>query len=161
MKLTENIFEAYFGNQINLDDFIKELGICEVNFLESILPEMEEAFRTQDDVRVEHLVYALCLWEERMGVKNEQGLEKCVDQLNELLLASWHHSHEDIAWLLQKISLPKSIQYLFEAIDLRPQYLTWDDNYSFEKKCVRAIYHIGKETSFLYLDDYVSILMRR
>lgn len=152
MELTENIFEAYFGNQINLEELIGRLGIYEAEFIECFLTEMEEAFRSFDAVRVEHLIYALCLWNEKIGTKNHQALVKCVDQLNELLLANWHHSHEDIVGILQKISSPKSMQYLYDAIDLRPQYLSWDDNYAFEKKCIRAIYHIGKETSFKYLD---------
>lgn len=60
---------------------------------------------------------------------------------------------EEIVTLLQKICSEKSIKYLYDAIELHPQYLEWDDNYAFEVKCVRAIYHIGKEKSFSYLEE--------
>lgn len=47
---------------------------------------------------------------------------------------------EVIVLLLQKISSVDSLKYLYNAIELRPQYLTLDNNYAFEIKCVRAIY---------------------
>lgn len=47
----------------------------------------------------------------------------------------------------------KSIKYLYDAIELHPEYLEWDDNYAFEVKCVRAIFHIGMEKSYSYLEE--------
>ncbi|MDE5778879.1 MAG: hypothetical protein K2I10_10310, partial [Lachnospiraceae bacterium] len=69
-----------------------------------------------------------------------------------LLISNWHYKHEDITWFLQKISSDKSIKYLYDAIELHPEYLAWDDNYSFEVKCVRGIYYIGREKSYSYLE---------
>ena len=75
-----------------------------------------------------------------------------VNILDKLLISDWHHQHENIVILLQRISCFESVDYLNSAIELHPQYLSWDDNYAFEIKCVRAIYHIGKEKSFSYLE---------
>lgn len=89
---------------------------------------------------------------EHIGVENVCGLEKFLDKLNKLLISDWHQNNEDVVWLLQKISSDKSIEYLYDAIELHPQYLVWDDNYAFEVKCVRAIYYIGKEKAFPHLE---------
>lgn len=152
MELTESLFNLYFKNQINREDFIEKIGIYENDFLEQLLHEMNEAFNLQNAGRVEHLIYTLFLWDEQIGKENVHGLEKFIDKLNEMLVSDWHHNHEDIVRLLQKISSVKSMQYLYDAIELHPQYLAWDDNYAFEVKCVRAIYHIGKKESFPYLE---------
>ncbi|MBD5541514.1 MAG: hypothetical protein HDR00_10070 [Lachnospiraceae bacterium] len=152
MELTESLFNAYFKNQISLENFIERLGIYENDFLDYLMCEMVKVIEKQDAMQLEYLIYTLFLWDERMGKEDVCGLEKFLDKLNELLVADWHYKHEDITWLLQKISSIKSIRYLYDAIELHPQYLSWDDNYSFEVKCVRAIYHIGKEESFSYLE---------
>ena len=152
MKLTNDLFHAYFTKQIDINDFIKNLGIYEEDFLEQLLHEIKEVFIVQDAERVEYLIYALWFWYNQIGRENVQELERFVDQLNELLLSDWHYKHEDIALLLEEISSDKSIEYLYDAIELHPQYLSWDENYAFEVKCVRAIYYIGKEKAFPYLE---------
>lgn len=70
-------------------------------------------------------------------------------------------NHEDIAWLLQKISSAKSLEYLYDAIELHPQYLAWDDNFAFEIKCVRAIYHIGKEKLCKHSNEVIRKMAQR
>ena len=75
-----------------------------------------------------------------------------MDILDKLLISDWHYQHENIVLLLEKISCFESVDYLYNAIELHPLYLSWDDNYAFEVKCVRAIYYIGKEKSFSYLE---------
>lgn len=152
MELTTDLFKAYFKNQISLEVFINKLGIYEDEFSDYLLSEMVMAFESQDAERLGYLIYALFLWDERMGEQKANELEKFLDILNELLISDWHYKHEDITLLLQKISSDKSIKYLYDAIELHPEYLAWDDNYSFEVKCVRAIYYIGKEKSYSYLE---------
>lgn len=152
MELTTDLFNTYFKNQISLQVFINKLGIYEDGFSDYLLSEMVMTFESQDAERLGYLIYALFLWDERIGEQKANELEKFLDILNELLISDWHYKHEDITLLLQKISSDKSIKYLYDAIELHPEYLAWDDNYSFEVKCVRALYYIGKEKSFSYLD---------
>lgn len=152
MELTTDLFNAYFKKQISLEVFINKLGIYEDEFSDYFLSEMVMAFESQDAEWLGYLIYALFLWDERMGEQKANELEKFLDILNKLLISDWHYKHEDITLLLQKISSDKSIKYLYDAIELHPEYLAWDDNYSFEVKCVRAIYYIGKEKSFSYLE---------
>ena len=152
MKLTNDLFHAYFTKQIDINDFIKNLGIYEEDFLEHLLHQIKEVFIVQDAERVEYLIYALWFWYNQIGRENVQELESFVDQLNELLVSDWHYKHEDIVLLLEEISSDKSIEYLYDAIELHPQYLSWDENYAFEVKCVRVIYYIGKDKAFPYLE---------
>lgn len=153
MELTTGLFSAYFKKQISLDVLIEDIGIYERGFSNCLLHEMVAAFDSKDVERLEYLIYALFLWDERVGQNKFHEFEKFVDILNELLISTWHFKHEDIVILLQKICSEKSIKYLYDAIELHPEYLEWDDNYAFEVKCVRAIYHIGKEKSYLYLEE--------
>lgn len=152
MELTTDLFNAYFKNQISREVFSDRLGIYEDGFLDYLLCEMVMAFKSQEAERLGYLIYALFLWEEQIGEQKENELERFLDILNELLISNWHYKHEDITLLLQKISSNKSIKYLYDAIELHPEYLAWDDNYSFEVKCVRAIYYIGREKSYSYLE---------
>lgn len=152
MELIADLVDVYFKKQISIEVFIDKLGIYEDEFSDSLLCEMVMAFKSQDAERLGYLIYALSLWDDRMGEQNENELEKFLDILNELLISNWHYKHEDITWFLQKISSDKSIKYLYDAIELHPEYLAWDDNYSFEVKCVRGIYYIGREKSYSYLE---------
>lgn len=152
MKLTRSLFDAYFKNQVSLENFIEKLGIHDKDFLDYFLCEMIEVSNLKDANMLEYFIYTLFLWEEQVGRDDLHELEKYVGILNELLVSDWHYKHEDIALLLQKISSYESIEFLYKAIEIQPQYLEWDDNYAFEVKCVRAIYHIGKEKAIPYLE---------
>ena len=51
----------------------------------------------------------------------------------------------------------------YDAIELQPEYLEWDDNYVFEVTCVRAIYYIGKEKAYPHLEkmcEYSNAIIR-
>lgn len=63
----------------------------------------------------------------------------------------WHTKHEDIVFLLQELSQESSLSYLEKAVDMKLAYLEWDDNYAFEKRCIRAVFYIGKEKSREFL----------
>ena len=54
--------------------------------------------------------------------------------------------------LLQTIADTGSLKYIYEAISLKLDYLSWDENYAFEVKCVRALYYIGGSNAQSYLE---------
>ena len=153
MELTTGLFREYFKKQISLETLIEKIGIYESEFSNCLLQEMIIAFDSKDAERTGYLIYTLFLWYERVGKNKFHEFEKFVAILNKLLISKWHCKHEDIVILLQKISSEKSIKYLYDAIELHPEYLEWDDNYAFEVKCVRAIFHIGMEKSYSYLEE--------
>lgn len=135
-------FTKLMLGQISKEQFL------EINAISDIANTIEngffEAYQSQNADIVDEFIYLTFIF--------EFFDERIVDVVNKLLVSDWHYKHEDITWILQKISSDKSIEYLYDAIELRPQYLEWDDNYAFEVKCVRAIYYIGKEKAFSYLE---------
>ncbi len=130
-------------DKISKTEFLKKNGITHIE--EVLKCGLEAAYEKGDAENVEDFIYLI--------FKFEIFSNEYVDILNRLLLSKWHYKHEDIVILLQKISSKKSIKYLYEAIELHPEYLEWDDNYAFEVKCVRTIYHIGMEKSYSYLEE--------
>lgn len=135
------ISELMLG-KISKTDFLQENDIIHID--EVIGKGLETAYEKKDVENIEDLIYLI--------FKFEVFNKEYVNILNKLLISEWHYKHEDIVILLQKISSEKSLKYLYDAIELHPEYLKWDDNYAFEVKCVRAIYHIGMEKSYSYLE---------
>lgn len=137
-----NVISKLMLGQISKEQFLEINAISDIT--DAIEKGLLEAYQSQNADNVEEFIYLTFAFEV-FDVRN-------VDILNQLVVSDWHYKHEDIALLLQRISSLDSIEYLYDAIELRPQYLEWDDNYAFEVKCVRAIYYIGKEKSFSYLE---------
>lgn len=128
--------------QISKEQFLEINAISDIS--NTIVNGLREAYQSKNSDSVEEFIYLTFVF--------EFFDERIVDVANRLLVCDWHYKHEDITWILQKISSCESLEYLYEAIELQPQYLAWDDNYAFEVKCVRANYYIGKEKSFPYLE---------
>lgn len=144
--------------QISKEQFLEINAIS--NIADVVEKGLEEAYKNQNADNVDQFMYLGFVFDV-FDIKN-------VNILNKLLLSNWHYKHEDIALLLQRISSVESIEYLFNAIDLQPQYMKMDENYPFEVKCTRAIYYIGKEKSLPYLkklcehpNDIISEMAKR
>ncbi|MDE5778967.1 MAG: hypothetical protein K2I10_10760, partial [Lachnospiraceae bacterium] len=75
MELIADLVDAYFKKQISIEVFIDKLGIYEDEFSDSLLCEMVMVFKSQDAERLGYLIYALSLWDDRMGEQNENELE--------------------------------------------------------------------------------------
>lgn len=145
MNLSNELFNNYFSNRIDKTMYIIQLGIQEDAFLQNLFDEIGNVVKDKNAERLEYLLHALFIWDE--VVNNQPELVKCIDMINNLLLMDWHNQHENLVNLIQKISHASSLNYLEKAIEMKFVYMEWDDNYSFEKKCIRAIYHIGKNES--------------
>lgn len=156
MNLSENLFNQYFSNKLCREEFLEQLDINNERFSEYYLDELEETVKKHNAGRLENMIYVLFIWAEERNDAGNFKQASLLGILNELLITDWHCQHENIVMLLEKISSLNSIDYLYNAIELNPQYLSWDDNYAFEVKCVRAIYYIGKEKSFPYLKKLCS-----
>lgn len=121
--------------------FLKANNIMQI---ESFIKQgLNESFKSKSATAIEQYIYLI--------FRFEVYSKEYVDILNKLLISSWHYQHENIAILLEKISALSSIPYLYDAIDLHPQYLTLENSHAFEIKCVRSIYYIGRESSLPYL----------
>lgn len=129
--------------KISKEQFLKINKISDIS--NTITNGLFEAYQSKNANMVDEYIYLAFVYE----IFNE----KILDVMNILLVSEWHYKHEDITWILQKISSYDSIKFLYDAIELHPQYLMWDDNYAFEVKCVRAICYIGKEKALPYLEE--------
>lgn len=133
------LYQDYFSNKISEEILAKELKLSDKAFLFSVHEKMEKDLVEKEAQMLEYHVYSVFLWEAHVSRENSETLASLVDILNRLLLCDWHKQHENIVILLQKISSESSVEILYQAIYLPLEYLKWDDNFSFQKRCVRAI----------------------
>lgn len=59
--------------------------------------------------------------------------------LNELLLATWHEQHENIAFILEGKKSPDSVNALYNTALIKFDYLNYDDTYELARKCIKAL----------------------
>lgn len=152
MSMSKKPFLKYFDNKITLETLMREIGINDNGFAANLCENLEEELETQDYEMLEFLIYELMIWEEKGNDANGLTLTFFKNILNSLIVCEWHEQHENIVMLIQKISDEDSIDYLFNAIHLKLSYLEWDDNYSFQTKCIRAIGNIGGKKAIKYLE---------
>lgn len=150
MNLGNDVFDKYFKREIDRAELSAQLGTRENFFVDSLIDEMRMCAEVRDALRFEYLVYALFVWDEDCNSISE--LDYYIDDINSMLLMDWHTQHENLVAIIQKVADASSMEYLEKAIDLDLKYLEWDDNHSFEIKCVRAIYQIGKSDAKPFLE---------
>ena len=146
--LNYNIFDLFFLKKISYDEFVKKIISYYNESEDSILNELLVSYDNMCSEKIDYLVYALFVLDDTIA---NFDINKYLNVLNKLIISSWHYKHEDIVQLLEKISSFESLNYLYQAVYLRLDYLSWDDNYSFNKKCIYAISKIGKQKSLPYL----------
>lgn len=149
MNFSNSSFELYFNNEITKEDLLRKIGGDRPEFGKKIKSELENALLKKDGKRIEYLIYALLLTEEKID------LNGFVNVLNELLICEWHEQHENIIMILQKIHSPLSVEYIKKAISLKPQYLNWDDNFAFEVKCIWTLGYIKTSEAQIALEQIV------
>ena len=147
-KIDYNIFELYFQKELSYDEFVCKLVDYYECSEENILKELQDSYSKKNSNNIDYLIYTLLILDE---VIRDFDLYKYSYVLNNLLISNWHNKHEDLIMLLEKINVLDSLDYLYKAIHLKLDYLSWDENYSFEKKCIYAIAKIGKQDALPYL----------
>ena len=65
--------------------------------------------------------------------------QSCVAPLNSLLTENWHERHEDIAWALQMLRHPSSVDALYHAALADFDYLAYDEAHALAVKCCWAL----------------------
>ena len=66
-----------------------------------------------------------------------------VQLLIELAFATWHEDHENVAWALQGLRSPLSVDALKHLAELVPSYLEFDDARALRVKAIWALGEIG------------------
>lgn len=143
-----SIFKAYFSKQIKREEFLKKLIHIYNSDKYFLLHELSNSYIEKNPDNINKLIYMLYVLEQEIEGFN---LSAYLDILNKLIISDWHCEHEDIVLLLVKISDTSSLEYISKAMNLKLDYLEWDDNYAFEKKCVHAIARIGDKKAIPYL----------
>ncbi|MEH0981448.1 HEAT repeat domain-containing protein [Micromonospora sp. CPCC 205556] len=112
---------------------------------EGYLPELlAEAVRRQDATLVEaalSLMFAFDLLGPRY-----------LAVLCDLLVADWHHDHEDVARALQQLSDPAAVPALRHASELDLPYREYDDVRALSRKCMWALSDIRTEEAVAALE---------
>ena len=81
------------------------------------------------------------------------GLPDALHLLNQLLVEGWHNRHEDIAFALEGLRDPSSVEPLYQAALSRHEYLDFDEGYALARKCTWGLYKIGTLEAFERLRD--------
>jgi hypothetical protein len=111
----------------------------------SVLEALERAIDASDPDALEDAI-------NRVDPKNVDD-PRIVPILCDLLSATWHHRHEDVALTLQRIRDPRASRALAAAAILKFAYLDYDDSYAFASKCTWALADIGTEEAKQLLLD--------
>jgi hypothetical protein len=130
------ILDLSLGN-ITFDEFSKKYS--EHVDSEYILKQLQTAFDKQDSSGVE---YALLL-----GFLFKNFTWDFTELLNKLIQQDWHYKHEDIAYILQQLRSPSSVDALYNAALKKLEYLDYDDSYALARKCIHALGNINTEYS--------------
>ena len=73
--------------------------------------------------------------------------EEQLDIIHLLALAPWHHSHEDIVIVMERLRDPRSIETLYLTALSEHEYLDFDDNYALGVRCTWALGKIGTNSA--------------
>lgn len=157
MNCSPKPFLEYFEKKIEKEELINQIGFQEDSFAKQLFDDLVETIYCHDSYMLEFLIIELFLWEENITSLSNNSFEYFTDLLNLLITCNWHQQHENIVMLLQKNDSESSVVYLCFAVYLKLPYLEWDENYSFQVKCVRAIGHIGGEKAISCLKQLCKI----
>jgi hypothetical protein len=102
---------------------------------ETSLRLLNEAFENKDSDLVEEVIFS----ESDFGEFSNRFSEIFC----KLLQADWHYRHEDIAFILQGLKDPSTVNCLYNAAELQFDYLDYDETYQFARKCTWALADIG------------------
>ena len=150
MNTVDNdLVEMWLKKKISEEEFLKIIEKLISDDKDCLIRDLKEGFKNKDSKRIEFLVLAISIIDGKLSCF---CLNDYLDILNNLLVENWHNKHEDLVYLLERIHDSKSIDFLIKAMNLDLDYLSWDDNYSFERKIIHAIYHIGGKKAHEYLD---------
>ena len=133
-----SIYAVLAENRIDSSGLIRSIKQLLTNPLES-----------EDDGFVEAALYFLDFFEEP---------SEHLDILLSLVVNIHHTSHEDIVGTLQHLGDEKSIPFLKEAIDIKPElkHLEYDDYGAYYKKCLWALTAIGSDEAKYVISGFAS-----
>lgn len=138
----QDLDRLIFGT-ISKEQFLELIKVKSEDLGNELFEMLNFAYKQRSDVNVEIALYLVFTY--------ELFSENYLDVLNNLILCDWHEQHENIAMLLQRLKSPKSVDYLYNAVNKKYSYLEYDDSYALAVKCIWALGDIGNEEAKEYL----------
>ena len=71
--------------------------------------------------------------------------KKLLSQYENLLLETWHHSHEDLVDIIESYGNASNVAILQKAFNLSLPYMGYNHHYSFHRKLLYAILKLAPE----------------
>jgi hypothetical protein len=100
--------------------------------------------------------YVVRALEEAMQDRNKHDVERAMmigfhfgfpkesaDVLCRLILEDWHTQHENMAWEMQRLKDPRTVDCLYQTALARFPYLDYDDAHALAVKCLWALSDIN------------------
>ncbi len=69
--------------------------------------------------------------------------KESIDTLCKLILEDWHTQHENMAWQMQKLRDPRSVDCLYQTALAHFAYLEYDEAHALAVKCLWALSEIN------------------
>ena len=129
-RLIDEEIQAY-----NLLYYIEPLleGTTLINLLKAYL---NDAITHKNTSRIEcAIILAGALGEDK----------KLLSQYENLLLETWHHSHEDLVDIIESYGNASNVATLQKAFNLSLPYMEYNHHYSFHRKLLYAILKLAPE----------------
>lgn len=130
----DELLLAWLERKVTKDDFIKqytELSNQKIINADYCLNLLNKSYKSEDTNDLEEAIV--------VGSTIDCFSNQFSEIFCKLLLADWHYSHEDIANILKMIKDPSTVYCLFQAVELKLEYLSYDDTYQFARKCIKAL----------------------
>ena len=124
-----------FG-ELSLEEFKKQ---CPLNIVENpmyIKKSLEEAIKAKDENDFERL--HTIVW-----VFKLYNINAYIELFCKVAKEYWHHSHEDIANLLEEVASPKTINAIYDLAIMKLDYMEYDEFFNIARKCTYALGYIN------------------
>ena len=126
------LVEKYSSGAISKDEFLAAFP-GELLFDRLLASSILEDALLSGDAGTADIGFVLMLIQSDLA-----GIAVNTEVLCKLLLEPWHFHHEDIAMVLKEMKDPATVNCLFEAAQLRLEYLEYDDTYQLARKCIKS-----------------------
>jgi hypothetical protein len=141
------LVEKYSSGAISKDEFLAAFP-GELLFDRLLASSILEDALLSGDAGTADIGFVLMLIQSDLA-----GIAVNTEVLCKLLLEPWHFHHEDIAMVLKEMKDPATVNCLFEAAQLRLEYLEYDDTYQLARKCIKALSSIDTDKAREKLED--------
>ncbi len=145
MNFEKEIYIEYYDrkqDKMFLNEKLQPKNRC---FTEYIKQDLLETMGNKDSELLELQMLPLYIFE------RDIEFAELLELLNILLVQDWHEQHENIVYFLEKMASVSSVSYLMRAIDSHYEYLQWDTNCAFERKCIWTLGLIGNSEAISVL----------